>query len=115
MIIGGSFTGRRSRIQALKRVGRFKDKCFRIQDRAFLEIDATENAIRKGKLEVMISKLDKALAKEKKPETEPVVVRAVSDRAERVEQNRKYLQESRTRCYSKLKKKMRRKRKIEPI
>ena len=44
MIVGGSFGDRRSRVQGLLRVGRYTDKCHRIQDKAYPEIDAGVNA-----------------------------------------------------------------------
>ena len=71
----------------MKRVGRYTDKCIRIQDKAFPEIDLKENATRKGKISEMINKLEKAIKTEKPSTGEPV--RPASDRKERNEEYRK--------------------------
>ena len=48
MLICGSFQDEITRNQALLRVGRFGDKCIRIQDSTFREIDLMKNAKLKG-------------------------------------------------------------------
>ena len=65
MIIGGSFGDRRSRVQGLLRVGRFTDKCCRIQDTTYPEIDQEVNARRKGKIAATLKALEKLVLKTK--------------------------------------------------
>jgi hypothetical protein len=65
MIIGGSFGDRRSRVQGLLRVGRFTDKCCRIQDTTYPEIDQGINAKRKGKIAATLLNLEKLVNKTK--------------------------------------------------
>ena len=57
MLILSSFPDRISCIQVLNRVGRFGDKCVRIRDTTFEEIDGEENARRKGELEALMIKI----------------------------------------------------------
>ena len=64
MLILGTFPDRTTRIQTLMRVGRFGDKCKRIRDTKFKEVDEEKDAERKGEIEKTLRKVvtDKAKA-----------------------------------------------------
>ena len=57
MLILSSFPDRISCIQVLNRVGRLGDKCVRIRDTTFEEIDGEEHARRKGELAALMIKI----------------------------------------------------------
>jgi len=63
MLILGTFPDRITRHQTLWRVGRFNDKCTRIRDTKFPEVDELKESQLKGKLEKTISVVLKEKAK----------------------------------------------------
>ena len=60
LVIASSFPDRRSRVQALLRVGRHTDTCYRVQSRYAKEIDVVQNGQRKALLYAAIKALEKA-------------------------------------------------------
>ena len=66
MLILGTFPDRIARHQTLWRVGRFGDKCTRIKDTNFQEVDDKKEADRKGKLEAAVKKMIADKAKDAK-------------------------------------------------
>ena len=65
MLIGGAFVDHRTRIQALSRVGRFNDKCLRIQDTSVDEIDKNALAARRGHITAILNKVMGQVSKTK--------------------------------------------------
>jgi hypothetical protein len=63
MLILGTFPYSRARTQTLFRVGRFGDKCKRIQDTRFADLDEGKNAEYKGKITKALAKMQKDKAK----------------------------------------------------
>ena len=63
MIIGGSFSDPRTKIQTLSRVGRYGDKCLRIKDTSFPLINHSKNSQRKGVISGVLSTISKEIEK----------------------------------------------------